>query len=45
MNDSTARPGNVHYRGPIRGYWDTEYFAKGYKHTGYLRKKLKGYVK
>ena len=28
MNDSTARPGNVHYRGPIRGFWDTEYLSK-----------------
>ena len=45
MNDSTARPGNIYYRDPIRGYWDTEYLAKGYKDTGYLRKKLKGYVK
>ena len=28
MNDSTARPGNVHDRGPIRDYRDTEYLAK-----------------
>ena len=42
MNDSTARPGNVHYRGPIRGYRDTEYLAKRSQGYGILKEKIKG---
>ena len=33
-----ASPGNVHYRGPIRGYRETEYLAKRLWGYGILNK-------
>ena len=42
MNDSTARPGNVHDRGPIRGFWDTEYLYKRLQGYEILKEKIKG---